>query len=655
MAARKNKTRTLIKRQPITQDSLLEAKYVCDGKISPSENFAAYVLAETSGKGDKQTQRLSIWRVDLEGGAPKRLTRGKGNSWSPKFSESGDTLYFLSNRDKVTQVYAMPVDGGEAEAVTSMKQGVMDYVVTSSGQLVFTSPTKVPEPRSKDQHARIDRPWYRFDPVPGYLEDHNYTVFVAKSGGKPKPLSDGVGMIMGLSVTNDGKKLVYRVTGLKKHRFVEADVMVCSLTGKSATQCVLENSVVAQTQWHSDGRTLICAGSLKGISDMTSIFTLSAEGKISQRTATLDLQPSTAFETHVPAMMANGMFETEDGKSLMLTISRGGEAHVNKLSLTGRAKADPLSSGQESHWLFDKHENQLLLARQDSTHPPELYLQDAETGEKRQLTNHNEKWHATQLWPETERVIATVKRGVEVEGWIMKPKNARAPYKTILVIHGGPHGAWGNTFWCDMHELVGAGYAVAFMNPRGSTGYGKAFMQSIHGVWGYPEIEDFNSFMDELVKRKISHPDKFGVTGISGGGHLSAWLIGHSKRFKAAVPEQGVYNMLSMWGESDAGQPLLDVELGTTPQKDPMKYWKHSPIAYANKVTTPTMLLQGNQDIRCPITQADELFYALQHHGCKAELIHLEGCNHGGQLRGRIPIRRYRMTVMREWFDQHIK
>lgn len=113
--------------------------------------------------------------------------------------------------------------------------------------------------------------------------------------------------------------------------------------------------------------------------------------------------------------------------------------------------------------------------------------------------------------------------------------------------------------------------------------------------------------------------------------------------------------MLPMWSESDSGQSLLDIELGTTPHKDPMKYWKHSPIAYANKVTTPTLLIQGNQDIRCPVTQADELFYALQHFGCQAELIHLENCNHGGQLRGRTALRRYRMSVMRGWFDQHIQ
>lgn len=644
-----------VKRTPITQDSLLKAKYVCDGRLSPDGSYAVYVLAEKTGKGDKESQHLSIWKVSVAGGKPKKLTKGKGSSWLPRFSRDGSTLYFLSSRDKTPQVFAMPMEGGDSEAVTSLEQGVMDYALTSNGSLVFTATAQPPKKPDINNHGRIDRGWFRFDPVGGYLKDHHHTLFTAKPKGKPRPLSEGPGMIMGISVSPDDKRVAFRRTGLAKHNFVQNDVLVVDISGKSKPKCWQDSGYAAFHQWHSDGERLICIGQTKSIGDASSLYLLDQSGAIKNRTSSLDLQPFSAFESHVPVLVPSRMFEAGDGKSLYLTFTRGGEAHLNRLSLTGKARTAELGSGQETNWLVDNRASLHLLIRQDSTHPSELFLFDENTCEKTQLTHHNEDWHKTQLWPDVERLIVKVKRGVEVEGWVMRPKGARSPSKTILVIHGGPHGAWGNTFWCDMHELVGAGYAVAFMNPRGSTGYGKAFMQSIHGVWGYPEIEDFNAFLDELVKRKISNPDKIGVTGISGGGHLSAWLIGHSNRYKAAVPEQGVYNMLSMWGESDAGQPLLDMELGTTPHKDPMKYWKHSPIAYANKVKTPTLLLQGNQDVRCPVTQADELFYTLQHYGCVAELIHLERCNHGEQLRGRIPLRRYRMNVMREWFDKYVR
>ncbi len=650
MAAKKQ-----VKRQRITQDNLLDAKYVCDGRLSPDGTYAVYVLAEKSGKGDKEAQGLSIWKVDLDGGKPVRLTRGKGNSWLPQFSPDGSQLYFLSSRNKLPQVYALPLDGGESVAVTSLEQGVLDFQLTANGTLIFTAPSAPAKKPDQDDHARIDRAWFRFDPVGGYLKDKNHTLFVAKPGSKPKALTDGVGMIMGVTVSHDGKQVAYRITGLAKHKFIESDVMVTSISGKTKPLRWQDSGTTMAIQWHSDGEQLICVGQPKGLGDGASLYLLTADGATKNRTTALDLQPFSAFEAHVPVMIPNRTFEAPDGKSLYLTITQGGEAHLNRLTLTGKKRATSMGEGQETNWLVDSRGAKHLLIRQDCTHPPELFLQDEHTGEKQQLTHQNELWHKTLLWPEVERLEVKVKRGIEIEGWVMQPKGAKSPGKTVLVIHGGPHGAWGNTFWCDMHELIGAGYTVAFMNPRGSTGYGKAFMQSIHGVWGYPELEDFNAFLDELVNRKISHPEKIGVTGISGGGHLSAWLIGHSNRFKAAVPEQGVYNMLSMWGESDAGQPLLDLELGTTPHKNPMKYWKHSPIAYANKIKTPTLLMQGNQDVRCPITQADELFYSLQHYGCKAELIHLERCNHGEQLRGRISLRRYRMSAMRDWFDQHIK
>ncbi len=349
------------------------------------------------------------------------------------------------------------------------------------------------------------------------------------------------------------------------------------------------------------------------------------------------------------------MLTDSDGSKLYACITRGGEAHPNVIKLRGKASAIPVCAGQEVNHLMAKYGDEFLVISHSTNEPPALYLLAETTSQKTKLTSHNDAWQQKFNWPTVERLKVKVKRNVEIEGWVITPKNARAPYKTILNIHGGPHGGYGCTFWADMHELVAAGYAVAFMNPRGSTGYGLDFMQAIFGCWGYPELEDFNAFLDELVKRKIAHPDKLGVTGISGGGHLSSWLTGHTNRFKAAVPEQGVYNMISMWGVSDAGRVLIDLELDSSLHKDPMKYWKHSPMAYANRCKTPTLLLQGEQDIRCPMTQAEEYFSALKYFGCEVELIRMKKCNHGAQLSGRPALRRFRMEVLKEWFDRHIK
>lgn len=643
------------RQKAITQDDLFEAKYVCDATLSPDGKLAAYVLSEAIGKGNKESQRLSICLVPTAGGKSKQLTRGQGSSYGPRFSASGETLYFLSTRDGAAQIFALPVDGGEAEAVTNLEQGVSSFEVTVDESLVFAALTKPPKKPSEDDHTRINRFWFRFDPVPGYLDDINQTLFIAKRGGKSRALTDGAGMIMNFAPSPDGKAVAYLLTGLPQHEFVHANLLVAPLRGKAKARLLLENKVLTQVAWCPNGETLVVTGQMKGLSDGSSLIIVDADtGKTSNRTASLDLTVGPLFQAHIPVRIQSRLIVGGRGNHVYACIARGGQAHPNRISLKGKASAEAIGEGEEVNHLMGMHGDSMLIVNQSVNQPPALFLLNRPTGEKTRLTTHNEAWHKRLQWPTFERLVVKVRKNVEVEGWVLKPGHARAPYKTILNIHGGPHGGYGCTFWADMHELVGAGYAVAFINPRGSTGYGLDFMQSIFGRWGYPELEDFNAFLDELVKRKIAHPDKLGVTGISGGGHLSGWLIGHTDRFKAAVPEQGVYNMLSMWGVSDAGQVLIDLELGSKLHKDPMKYWKHSPVAYANKCKTPTLLLQGEDDVRCPMTQAEEYFSALKYYGCEVELIRMKHCNHGAQISGRPALRRFRMNVLRDWFDRHI-
>ncbi|HKI73143.1 MAG TPA: S9 family peptidase [Pseudomonadales bacterium] len=651
MAAKKS-----LKTRPLNQDDLFKAKYVCDAVLSPDGRLAVYALSGTTGSGEKEAQRQSLWTVPVAGGKSRQLTHGKGSSYSPQFSDDGATLYFLSSRDGRPQIYAMPTDGGEAEAVTSLEQGVAAFKVAANGTLVFSALTQPPKKPSDDDHQRIDRFWFRFDPLMGNLEDMKQSLFVAKPGGKPRVLSNSDGLILSFAVSKDGKQVAWLVTGLHQHEFVHTNLITAPINGRAKPHTLLEDRIFVQVDWHPSGESLLVAGQMAGIGDIGSLMTVDARsGRISNRTAPLDLTFGTAFQGHIPARCPGRTIVDTDGKHVYACISRGGTAHPHRISLSGKVSATPIGEDtQRVDHLMDMHGDNLLIISQTTNEPPALFALDRRTLTSTRLTAHNDDWHRELRWPTVEHLIVKVKKGVDIEGWVLKPHGARVPCKTILTIHGGPHGGYGCTFWEDMHQLVGAGYAVAFMNPRGSTGYGKEFQQSIFGSWGYPELEDFNAFLDELVKRKIAHPDKLGVTGISGGGHLSSWLIGHTNRFSAAVPEQGVYNMISMWGVSDAGQILIDLELQSRLHKDPMKYWKHSPMAYADKCKTPTLLLQGQDDVRCPISQAEEYFSALKHFGCEAELIRMKQCNHGAQVGGRPTLRRFRMNAMKDWFDRHI-
>ena len=649
MAARRTR-----RRRPPTQDDIYRIKYVCEAALSPDGTQAAYVLSETVGAGEKEKQSSSIWLVPTAGGKPRRLTRGKGNDYHPRFARDGASLFFLSTRSDAPQIYTMPIDGGEAEAVTDMPQGAGAFELAPDGRsLAFAAAVSPPRKPSDDEHVRIDRSWYRFDPVPGYLHEIKQAVYVLRIGGKPRTFTDPEGLILGLAFSPDGREIAYLQTSLAQHEFVEANLNVLDIRRKSVTTLV-ENKLLNQLVWSPDGEHIVCGGSTTDLADQNALLVVDATtGRVRDRTTALDLMIGTAVQAHLPVRIPNRLIPSRDGKSIYTTVTVGGEANVHAVSLVGRKAASALAKGQRISHLAGAHEGRLLIISQDPNNPPALFWIDA-TGAECKLTHHNDEWQTGFQWPDVERFLVRSTRRVPIEGWVVIKRHGRPPYKTILVIHGGPHAGYGNSFGFDFQELVGAGYAVAYMNPRGSTGYGNAFARSILGRWGDPELHDFTAFLDRLVARGIAHPDKLGVTGISGGGHLSAWLIGHTHRFKAAVPEQGVYNMVSMWGTSDAGKALLELEMGGPLHEIPLTYWERSPIAYAHRCKTPTLLLQGENDIRCPMEQAEQYYTALTQHGCEAEFIRMRNCNHGAQVLGRPALRRFRMNVLKEWFDRHI-
>ncbi|NOX50667.1 MAG: S9 family peptidase [Gammaproteobacteria bacterium] len=644
------------RKRPPTQDDLYKVKYVGDGVLSPDGKIAAYVLSETTGQGDKENQSLSVWIVSTEGGEPRRLTRGKANSYHPRFSADGKSLYFLSSRDKVTQIYSMPTDGGEAEPITHLPQGAGPFEVSPDGKsLAFAALSGVPPKPTNDDHIRIDRAWYRFDPVPGYLQNISQAVYVLQlGGGKPIAVTKAEGLVLALAYSPDSRQIALTRTAAVQKEFMQTDLCVVSLGRKPSERVIIENSSFYAITWTEDGTDIIYEAASNGLASQNAMFIADARtGKTVNRTGQVDINIGTIIQEHIPVRLSGRILTDES--AAYTTTSIGGEANLAVVKLSGKKEVRSLTAGSRLCHLLAKHERKFLFISQSINSPPELHMIDISTGDERTLTRHNKEWKSTHQLPQWERLLVRSEKNVEVEGWVLKPALKRAPYKTILVIHGGPHSGYGYGFGLDLQELVGAGYAIAYMNPRGSTGYGDEFCRSILGCWGDLELKDFNAFLDELIKRKIAHPDKLGVTGISGGGHLCSWLISHTNRFKAAVPEQGVYNMLSMWGTSDVGKVLMELEMGGPPHKMPMTYWERSPIAHAHKCTTPTLLLQGEQDVRCPMEQAEQLYTALEHHGCEVELIRMNNCNHAAQIRGRPSLRRFRVNVLREWFDRHIK
>lgn len=642
--------------RPMRQNDIYQAKYVLDGALSPDGRRAVYALSETFGSGDEERQATCLWQVDTDGGAPRRLTGEAGDDSSPRFAPDGRSVFFLSTRSGVAQIYQIALDGGEARQVTHLPQGAGVFDLSPNGKtLAFSAMAAPPKERRANDHVRIERAWYRMDGL-GYLQDLDQAIYLMPSrGGKPKAATEHAGVISDLQWAPGGDALACNLMGGPQGEFARSELRILDVKTKQ-TETLVGALMMMGFFWCDDQRLGYAAAPGGDFSRQPQLFVIGRQGRRTRaRTSSLDLPVGGLFQTNSPAFGPPfRALSSRKGAAAYAPVGAGGEARICKIALKGAERCDAVLDGPRINTLFDGNDRQLLFSSQSLNAPPELALLDLASSRERMLTDHNGAWRALIRWPAVEEVQVRSARGVKVEGWALVPKRSRRPCKTLLYIHGGPHATFGHGFHADFHELVGAGYALAFCNPRGSFGYGDAFSTAIIGCWGKPEHKDFDVFLNELSRRGVADNDRLGVTGVSGGGHLSAWLIGHTDRFKAAVPEQGVYNMFSMWGVSDAGKALIRLEMDGDPHQVPERYWELSPLAHAHKCRTPSLLIQGENDLRCPMQQAEELYAALKAAGCEAELLRLQNCTHALELVGPPPLRRYRMNALIDWFDRHI-
>jgi dipeptidyl aminopeptidase/acylaminoacyl peptidase len=222
-------------------------------------------------------------------------------------------------------------------------------------------------------------------------------------------------------------------------------------------------------------------------------------------------------------------------------------------------------------------------------------------------------------------------------------------------IHGGPHGMYGYSLFHEMHLLAAQGYFVYWANPRGSAGYGLAHLLPLVEHWGEPDTEDLMTALDHLLaERPYLDPERVGVLGGSYGGFMTSWLVGHTDRFRAAVSQRAVNNLASFFGTSDFGY-YFETTFGGTPWSQPGRYRERSPITYVERVTTPLLIIHSEQDLRCPISQAEELFAALKIIGkAPAELVRFSGESHGLSRGGRPRNRMERLRRILDWFERYL-
>ena len=647
------------KSRPVVKEDLFQLKHVLQADLSPDGQTAAYVVSIVDSEADKE--RMAIWLVDTATGEQRQLTAGSATDSSPVWSPDGRYIAFTSTRhEDKPQLFVIPVGGGEARQLTHLKQGVGGAAVWSpDGKTIAFSAVPIEEPRDTKKPYRVKRFVYRFNGME-YLDDVVQTLYVIPAeGGEARQVVFDDCMNSGPKWSPDGKSLLYSAMMLPD---VDDPAMprwrVVDLVSGKVRDITDGWGTGYAAAWLPDGERIALVGKPQesAIGAKTDLWLFSLDGGVPEcRSAGLKegvgggLQPDMPFGNYADTFPV-----TSDGKAAFVDVQIGGTVQIYRIALSGSESCKPLLAGDRACSLFAATDERLLYHVSTMHTPGDLFVADASGANERQLTFVNDEFLAGLEQMRVEHLLFPGSDGVQVEGWLMMPAQGKAPFPTVLVIHGGPHSAFGHAYHFDAQMLCGAGYAVLMVNHRASTGYGDDFSTAITGDWGNLDYHDLMAGVDYAIDKGWTDPDRLGVCGLSGGGNLSCWIVGQTDRFKAAVPENPVTNWVSFYGVSDIGVWFSTRQLGGHPHEIPEVYAKCSPITYAHRCKTPTLLVQGENDWRCPPEQSEQFYTVLKANGCTVEMLRLPLSPHAASLNGALAVRRAHNEALLDWMNRFV-
>lgn len=645
----------------IQAEDLFHLQFLNGGRLSPDGSLVIYYVYQINAEKDEEFS--TIYLLNRATGHTRQMTHGDAKDVNPQWSPDGRSIAFTSTRAGRPQLYLMPIDGGEARQLTALEQGVGGFAWSPDGsKIAFTAKPHAADSEPLDltsEPYRLDRTVYRFDAI-GYLDQNVQDVYVLDiASGETRQLTADRASNANLRWSPDGRQILYDATMQPDAiRAMSPTLTLLDLEGQRTP--LLENwGTVANASFTPDGGGIVFAGCPLGkpIGSKSDLYLLNlASGKIENRSPNLAVGVGGRLSMDMPVggLQAANLMVSADGEYAYAAVQSGGSSHICKLALNGAENHQAVTSGECAAFPLDLLGNQLLYAQTSLNSPPELHIADLTSNASKQLTRLNARHLETISLPATERLLWNSIDDVQVEGWYMKPAVGAAPYPTILYIHGGPHAAYGYGFHFDFQMLAGAGYGVLFLNHRASTGYGDSFSTAIKGDWGNLDYQDLMSGVDEAIAKGLADPQRLGVCGTSGGGNLSCWIIGQTHRFKAAIPQNPVTSWRSFYGTSDIGIYFSVEQMGGHPHEIPEIYEKCSPITYAHNCQTPTLLVQSEQDWRCPAEQSEQFYTVLKANGCPVEMLRQPGGSHGASINGAVNLRRAHNDAMLEWFGRYV-
>jgi dipeptidyl aminopeptidase/acylaminoacyl peptidase len=639
----------------ITLDDYVAIKSVSSPTVSPDGRYAAYVVREVDVDDDRR--KASVWRVPIAGGTPERLTQGDSAS-SPAYSPDGRYLAFLSDRTDKTQVWALPTSGGEAFRITDVKQGVdaFEWAPDSSRlALVITDPDPLEGVEPKTEADKAPRPivitrlQHKQDGK-GYLDTRKTHLYLAdvkdalaSAGAKHAtvaPLTWGIYDEANPAWSPDGSLIAF-----SSNRTEDADandntdVFTIQVNGGRITQVSKDPGGDDNPVWSPDGTDIafIHMPVDPPVYATPRIWSAPAAGG-----------PPLDWTAKLDRHAGGEPRWAPDGRSIYVTLVHEGRTPIARISRTGQT----LSTVDGDYSSFELSPTHLVGIGGTPTRPPELRAAPLSGGTSVNVSRANEMLFASLRMAPAESIQFPSADGTLIEGFLVKPADfdPSKKYPLILRIHGGPVGQYTDSFSFEHHYLASLGYVVLFTNPRGSNGYGEAFCRAIFADWGNKDYLDVMAGVDHVLKMGFIDERRMGVGGWSYGGILTNYIITKNTRFAAAISGASEADMFSAYGYDDL-QRWWRSELGL-PWDQAELYKKLSPIYEIARVKTPTLVMCGEKDFRCPLPQSEQLYLALKTLGKETALIIYPGQSHSIR-RPSYEVDRYRRYGF--WYDKFLK
>ena len=599
--------------------TFFEMESVSGPQISPDGTVVLFSRGFVDIMRDQQAANL--WMIGVDGSRLRQMTDGAWNDSSPEWSPDGKRIAFLSNRSGSTQLHVMWVDTRESLQLTRLERAPGGIVWSpDSTRIAFTGfvpdetpilPVRLPPVPRGAQLARgavlVDRPSWASDgtgpTTKGYT--HVYTVDAA-IGGTPRQITSGNFNHSGPSWSADGKTMF--VSGIRKP---DAEY----LRGDSEVYAIALDTLAVTVLTDRRGPD---SGPLVSPDGRWIAYTGFDQQNFTNHLGSLHIMDATGGRKRVwagalPSSPSNVQWAA-DGSGVYYSMQELGEENTYFVSVDLGVAPKKLTAGNHVLTAVSVAKNgQAVAVRGSVTDPGALVAFPlSKPGDMRVLVDVNRDVLADRTIAPAEEVWATSKDGLKVQGWLMKPASfdPAKKYPMVLAIHGGPWSMYTVNWNWAWQNFAANGYAVLWTNPRGSTGYGQDFVNGIQHSYPDKDYDDLMASVDAALAKGWIDASNMFVYGGSGGGVLTAWIVGHTDRFRAAVSMRPVINWHSFVGTTD-GINWYN-QFRKYPWEDPMEYAVRSPLHYVANVTTPTMVMTGEADLRTPITQSEEYYRALK-------------------------------------------